>query len=323
MRFLYLRPLTVVPFFRALDAIRVARSRQQRRQPVVMLDDLVAHRARRNAAGPADQLRNTESAFPVRVLLAAERRHARIRPAVHVRAVVGGIDDDGVFGQAQFVQQVQHLPDVPVVVDHCVVVRRLVRAGLPDAFGLGVRDEMHVRGVEPHEERLAGLVLALDEIAGGLDELVVAGFHALARQRSSVLDLLPADLAPARVGRGIVLVARPAMDDTARTELLAIARVLRIAVHLRLFFGVEVVEVPEELIETVQGGQVLVQIAQMVLAELTRRVTAILQQRGDGHHRIDHALRRAGNAHLRQPRAMHALPRDERGAPRGTALLAI
>ena len=65
---------------------------------------------------------------------------------------------EGVFGDAQLVEQVEHLADVLVVVDHRVVVGRLPAAGLAQALLLGVREQVHVRGVEPHEERLAGLV---------------------------------------------------------------------------------------------------------------------------------------------------------------------
>jgi hypothetical protein len=38
-----------------------------------------------------------------------------------VRAVVGGIDDDRVVGEAELVQQIQQFAHVPVVVDHRVV----------------------------------------------------------------------------------------------------------------------------------------------------------------------------------------------------------
>ena len=48
---------------------------------------------------------------------------------------------------------------------------------------------------------LPALFCALDEVLGGGDELVVAGFHALLGQRAGVLDLLLADLAPARLDR--------------------------------------------------------------------------------------------------------------------------
>ena len=49
---------------------------------------------------------------------------------------------------------------------------------------------------------LPALFCALDEVLGGRDELVVAGFHALLGQRAGILDLLLADLAPARLSVG-------------------------------------------------------------------------------------------------------------------------
>ena len=92
--------------------------------------------AGRDVAGPADHLGHPERALPVGVLLAAERRHAAVGPGVHVRAVVGAVDDDRVVGDAQLVEQVEQLADVLVVVDHRVVVRRLPAPGLADALGL-------------------------------------------------------------------------------------------------------------------------------------------------------------------------------------------
>ena len=127
---------------------------------------------------------------------------------------------EGVVGDAELVEQVEHLADVLVVVDHRVVVGRLPAPGLTQALLLGVREEVHVGRVEPHEEGLAGLLLALDEVRRRGDELVVAGLHPLRGQRAGVLDLLLADLAPARHLGRVVLVGRPGMDDAARTELL-------------------------------------------------------------------------------------------------------
>jgi hypothetical protein len=69
------------------------------------------------------------------VFFSPERGHRAVGPAVHVRAVVGGVDDDRVLGDAELVQLVQDLADVPVVVDHRVVVVGLPPAGL--ARGLG------------------------------------------------------------------------------------------------------------------------------------------------------------------------------------------
>ena len=53
-------------------------------------------------------------------------------------------------------------------------------------------------------------------------------------------------------------------------------------VGFRLFLRVEVVEVPEKFIETVIGGQILVQVAEVVLAELGGHITVRFEQLGQG-----------------------------------------
>ena len=68
---------------------------------------------------------------------------------------------------------------------------------------------------------LPALCLRLMKSVACGDELVVAGLHPLPRQRAGVLDLLLADLAPARHLRRVVLVRRPRVDHAARTEPLA------------------------------------------------------------------------------------------------------
>ncbi len=286
------------------------------------------HDAVRDAAGldmrrPAHEHRDAERAFPVRVLLAAERRHCAVRPRVHVWAVVGRVHDERVVGDAELVEQVEHLSDIFIVIDHRVVVPRLPLAGLADALRLGVREKMHVRRVEPDEERLARLVLAADEILGRVAEFVVAVFHALLRERARVLDLLLADAAPALLDFRIILVLRPAMQHAARTECVAEARVLRVVLHLGFFFGIEVIKVAEEFVEAMHGRQEFVEIAEVVLAELAGRVTLILEQIGDRHRRRLQALWRGRNADLGKAGAIDALPRDERRAPGCTRLLAV
>jgi hypothetical protein len=246
------------------------------------------------------------------------------RPCVAVRTVVGRVLHEGVLGDAQLVEQVKHFAHVLVVVDHGVVVRRLPLARLANALGLGMRDQVHVRGVEPHEPGLACLLLALDEVLGGGGELVVAGLHALPGERARVLDLLLANLAPSRLlGGRIVLVDGPRVDHAARTEALAKLRILRIVGHLRLFLGVQVVEIAEELVEAVVGGQHVVQVAQVVLAKLACGVTLLLQQRGDGDDFVRHADRRCRDADLGQSGPKHALSGDERRASGGAGLLAV
>ena len=56
---------------------------------------------------------------------------------------------------------------------------------------------------------LSGLVRLVDEAQGLLGDLVVDGLHALLRQRTRVLDVLLANMAPARLlGRIVPSVAQ-------------------------------------------------------------------------------------------------------------------
>ncbi len=203
-----------VALLQLVDDVRLAGGREERGQPVVVLDDLVGDDARRDLPGPAHDQRHAEGALPVRVLLAPERGHRAVRPRVHVRPVVGGVHDDRVLGDPEPIEQVEELADVAVVVDHRVVVGRLPPAGLAEAPALRVGAEVHVREVHPAEERLPPVVLALDEVAGGVGELVVAGLHPLPGQRARVLDPLLADASPARVLLRVVL--RPSPCSGAR-----------------------------------------------------------------------------------------------------------
>jgi thiazole synthase ThiGH ThiG subunit len=68
-------------------------------------------------------------------LLAAERRAAAGRPAHHPGALVGRADHDGV-GDAEVIELLQKLADVPVVLDHAVGIDP--EAGLALRLGLEV-----------------------------------------------------------------------------------------------------------------------------------------------------------------------------------------
>src|SRR5262245_46469526 len=70
----------------------IAGRREQGREPVEAREYLVRHAARADAARPAHECRHAERPFPVRV---AERRIAAVRPRVHVRPVVGGVESQG------------------------------------------------------------------------------------------------------------------------------------------------------------------------------------------------------------------------------------
>jgi hypothetical protein len=185
---------------------------------------------------------------------------------------------------------------------------------------------MHVRGVQPDEKRLAGPILALDEIRRGSDELVVASFHTLAVEWAGVFDPLLANAAPTRFVGRVVFLGCPGMDDTARAEgLVEVRKILLrgIVGLLRILFGVEMVEVPEEFIEAMIRRQHMVQVTEVVLAELPGGIALIFEERRNGHAFVRHAYRRGGNPDLGQAGAIHTLPRDEGRSARRAGLLAV
>ena len=92
---------------------------------------------------------------------------------------------------------------------------------------------------------------------------------------------------------------------------------------LGLLLGVEVVEVAEELVEPVVGRQMLVVIAEMVLAELAGRVALGLHDIGDRGHPVRDAVRVSRHADGQQAGTERLLAEDERRTTRGTALLPI
>ena len=116
------------------------------------------------------------------------------------------------------------------------------------------------------------------------------------------------------------------MDDAARLDVLdELGKVLLriVVVHLRLFLGIEVVEVAEELVEAVIGRQHVVEVAEVVLAELAGGVALVLERAGDGDDFLVHADRRCRDADLRQAGAHHALPGDEGRPAGGAGLLTV
>ena len=185
---------------------------------------------------------------------------------------------------------------------------------------------MHPRRVPPDEERLLALVRLVDEVERPGEELLVDRLHPLPGQRAGVLDLLLADRPEVRGLLRVVLVRRPGVEDAARAEPLAEVGVLlglRVVRVLRLLLGVQVVEVAEELVEAVDGRQVLVAVAEVVLAELAADVPVRLEQVGDRRVEVGEPLLRARQAHLGQARADGRLAGDEGGAAGGAGLLPV
>ena len=93
--------------------------------------------------------------------------------------------------------------------------------------------------------------------------------------------------------------------------------------QFRLFLGVQVVEVAEELIKAMHGGQKLVLVPQVVLAELAGGVAQGFQQFGNGGILGPQAHVGSRHAHLAEAGAEDALAGDEGRAAGSAALLAV
>jgi hypothetical protein len=141
------------------------------------------------------------------------------------------------------------------------------------------------------------------------------------RERAFVHDALFADSAPARLLGGIVHVGRPAMHEIARTGF--VDPILRVVEPVGVGHRVEVVEVAEELVEAVQGRQVFVEVAEMVLAELAGRVAERFQHGGKRARLGRHADIRTRLAHRGEAGPQGKLAGDEVRAPRGAACLGV
>ena len=184
-----------------------------------------------------------------------------------------------------------------------------------------VGDDVHARRVQPDEERLALLLRLVDELERVLADLVVDRLHPLWVERPGVLDLLLADLAPARVDVRIVDVVRVTVEHVARTDLvLELRRVVGVS---GILHRVQVIEVAEELVEAVDGRQVLVAIAEVVLAELAGGVAHRLERGRDRRRLVRNADRGARLADRRQAGADRELAGDEVRAPGGAARLGV
>lgn len=118
--------------------------------------------------------------------------------------------------------------------------------------------------------------------------LIVTGLHALSVQWTGVFDFLLSDLSQARLLGWIVLIGRSRTGDAARSKILAIIS--------EVIFGKIVIQ---ELVEAVIGRQHAIEIAEVVLAELTGRIALIFQCTRNRYDLLVHADRRARHANFR------------------------
>ena len=267
--------------------------------------DFIDHRAGFDDAGPTDDGGDAVSTFPLGIFFASEHRGAAVWPGEGFGAVIGGVHDDGIFVEAELLEFGEDLADMAIVFDHAIGVD--AEAGL--AFGLffQVGEDVHSGGVPPEEEGFVGFFGTIEEVEGFGGDLFVDRLHAFFGERAGVVDLA--------VGETV--------DHASGAEFfLKLGRVWVIGVF-RFFFGVEVVEIAEELIETVGGGEHVVAIAEMIFAELTGEIALGFEDGGDGGIFFFHALWGAWEADFGEAGADGSLASDEGGAACGATLLAI
>ena len=97
------------------------------------------------------------------------------------------------------------------------------------------------------------------------------------------------------------------MEDAAGSKRRLELRILGIVGKLRLFFGVQVIEIAEELVEAVHRRQEFVLVAEVVLAELTGGIAERLEHFGDGRIFRLESDRGAGHADLGEAGAQRVL----------------
>src|SRR5215467_1761933 len=289
--------------------VRLACGGEEGGHPIFLREDLVDDGAGLDHARPSHEHGHAEATLPRGALLALVRGGASVGPRDHLGAIVGAVDHDGVVGDAEVVELLEDGAHHLVVLDHAIGVE--ADAGTTLGRRLQMRPDVHPRGVEPDEEGLARLRGLVHEDGLRGEDLLVDGRHAGAGERAGVVDLLAA------------LAVGPGVENAAGPVLLPKLRILGVVVALRLLLGVEVIEVAEELVEAVHGRQVLVAVAEVVLAELAGDVALLFEQIGDGGRPGRDALRRAGHADGEETRAEGMMAEDERRAAGRAALLRV
>src|SRR5262249_53956910 len=229
--------------------------------------------------------------------------------------------DDGVVGDAELVELVKDHADLLVVHHHAVTVG--VLPALAEILLSDVSAEVHRSRVVPEEEGLIRFRLLLHPLDRTRGNLLINRFHALLRQRTRVLDLLFPNTAPARLLSRVILVRCNAVEHAAWSEHLLESRILRIVRQLRLFFGIEVIEIAEKDIEAMHRRQVLIAVAKVILAELPGGITEGFEQLGDRRILFLQPYGCPRHADLRETGANGVLSADEACAAGGAALLRV
>ena len=168
-----------------VDAGEVQRGVEQ----VHQVEELVALAPRRDHAAPVGDAGHAHAAFPGRGLGAAERRVTRVRPAIELRAVVGGDEDEGVVEDAGLVERLDDLADIGVDLDDRVLVGIFAAAFALEFLG-GEVVGVHLHEGVFEEERLLALGELRDLGDGEFLQQPVAFGHLL--DAVDLLDLVVA-----------------------------------------------------------------------------------------------------------------------------------
>ena len=150
------------------------------------------------------------------------------------------------------------------MLDHAICINS--KASLAIHAFFQVREYVHLGGVPPQEERFVSLCSAFHKVKSLGIDFFIDGFHPLFSQWPRVFDPSISE----------------AVHDTAWTKTLLELGIFGIIWILRLFFSIQVVEIPKEFIETVCGRQHFVAVTKMVFTKLTSHVPLGTQQGSDG-----------------------------------------
>src|SRR5215813_8730245 len=298
--------------------VRITDRRHQGWEPIHSGDDAVLYLSGGNLAWPAYDRRHAEAAFKAGTLAAGERGLPTIRPGEVLSAVVGREDDDRVVIQTVVFEISHHRADDVVELRHTgfldapTVFRRAHRF----IFLGQMRYDMHARRVKPDKERLRLLPRLVDECQSLVADDLIDGFHVLLdvwhwarRQRAFVDDFLLADLAPAWVDRRVVHIAGHGGHQVARSDFIQESR--WVVAMERVLHRIEMVQVAPELVEAVHRRQEFVQVAQMVFAELTGRISHRFENVRDSNRLIGDAKRCPGLSDCRKAGAKRQFASDE------------
>src|SRR5262249_5977144 len=140
-------------------------------------------------------------------------------------------------------------------------------------------------------------------------------------ERTFVLDLLLAHLAPACIDRRIVHICRYTMHQVARAD--GIQKSRRVVAMEGVFHCIEVIQISPVLIEAVDGGEEFVAITEMIFAELAGGIAHGFQRCCDRWRLRRHPRSGASLSDRREASPDRQFPGDEVRAPGGTTRFRI